>query len=491
MNRWWVVPCAVLAFAAAAFAVDPTVVRQHVDEQWIRNSLDRDVARPFADVGQRANGFFRADIGDHWTVPASPSLGLQMSQGRSIYAMDVASRWLAGDPAYANTARYATMAAKGCDFLLQYDRSPVGGWYWGFNANGTVPTDNTWDKYSANQSIGIAAVGMGLARTYGLTGDMTYWNAAKDAWNVLDTRLRDAWGNPTAGKVYNFSGEIVSSSENRPNMNHLMHTFETLQHMYAVAPAADKQTFGDALREWGNDLVNNAYRDRPGYSNQGYFPDVFDRDPTTGAFVAPAIVYQASNPSDPANTRRFTGGQVNCGHSIETAFFLSRGVELLEANGQISADEAEAWLTAAEKTLNYAIATGYDGERHVLYAIADYDGNLRAGQTIAEGAKPDAWMTLELLRATMHWAAVRGRSDLWDEFDAALAMAQVHMIDAADGGWCAYDRFNDGKSSTWGGPYHDAMFYDEALRLVTIPEPATLALLACGAAMLVRRRRRA
>ncbi len=72
----------------------------------------------------------------------------------------------------------------------------------------------------------------------------------------------------------------------------------------------------------------------------------------------------------------------------------------------------------------------------------------------------------------MHYAARRGRDDLWEPFERFLAMVKDGFLDAEYGGWFgAYDpkrpgqRDGGSKGSVWKVGYHAGGMYAEALRL--------------------------
>lgn len=557
----------VFAVAGVASAQSASL---HIDGDWFRQSLERDIAAPFTDFvlvkndiyhsGQLAAkaGFFRSEMLDSWVVPQIPSgtelikRSLQMNQGRYIYSASVGYRWLNGESGFANTERYRQAASLASDFIIANGKDNVnGGWFWGFRADGQKDAtggpniaNSSWDHYDTKKTIGHAAILTGLSRTYEITNNSNYWNAAKDVWNTIDTQLRDSYGWPMNGVSRDFSTLEVTPTKptternhipDRPDMNVMMHTFESLQAMYIAAPSAEKAQVGQKLRDWGNFLMNNCYMDMPGQPNKGIFPEKFmsvRQDQNHNWVASPtwqpilsdySYTYEKYNSTtklwEPKTKLMDGDDYTNLGHSIETTYFVSRAVELLEANGHISAAEKNDWLTKAAKVIRFCLDSGYKP-----YTYTDKNGVSRTLNGLIETASfagvadnkaPGTWPQLEMMRAVAHWAVVRGgaaggglsEDDLWEYFDETLAMATgqspflnitgqwAHFMDPQDGGWNGFlaegYTSTSGKAGDWGGPYHDAMFYDEMLRLLSlasVPEPGAVGIVAFASLFLLRRR---
>ena len=290
--------------AATPCQAQVKAIDQHISSTWVLNALKNYVDAPkITNNEQWSNGFWRTD-----TASPPRTSSLLMSQGRDTYVMATASKWL-GNSQY----NYIGAATKGCDFLLNdcWD-STYGGYYWGFNYNGTIPTDDYWNPYHDKSAIGHAAVMLAMASTYQQTGNIKYWNAAVQAWNVIDTNLRSST-NPSGildSKVRDFSSVGGDPYVNKtrpipPNLNGIMHTFESLLTMYMDAPAADKQTFYNKTLDLGNFMTQQLFANQAGYTDRGYIADKWNDSNWTPLSIA-------------------DGGYVNFGHNIETGFLLSR-----------------------------------------------------------------------------------------------------------------------------------------------------------------------
>ncbi len=489
----------------AIFALTPSSlfageISSHIDRDWLLNSLQYDILGQMPDVAVMDNGFVRTDVGDGWSVSGDPTgNGLQMSQGRTGYTLGMASRQLQGVVSSSRLQEINNACTRVSDYILNNGITSHGGYYWGFNYDGSIPESGSYDQYDSNYALGIAAVGMAMANAYQVSGQSQYYQGVTDAWNVIDQNMRDSWGNPISAMEPDFSDILQGSNqETRPNMNHLMHTLEMLRATYEVAPAGDKAAWGQELSQWTGYLMDECYRDRPGYANHGYWSDIYEVNPSTGAMEVPA------------------DGYVNAGHSLETAYFVSRTVEMLQADGVIDNATAQSWLDKAGKVVDYCVNTAYapytyqeDGQNKtafVLFEKADFDGNLDPGQN------PGSWQQCELMRALAHFATLRGQAgdlteaEMWAIFDQILLVATgqapglgiegetAHFMDMEDGGWVRWTddgTSTSGRLGSWGGSYHEGMLYDELLRLETVPEPASLSLMGLGAIALLRKRRRA
>ena len=143
-------------------------------------------------------------------------------------------------------------------------------------------------------------------------------------------------------------------------------------------------------------------------------------------------------------------GYFELGHQFEWAFLLSHAVDK---------GFPKQYLAIAERLLNYGVKVAYDQEEGGIFSRGDYDNQA------AKGPK-GWWEQCESLRALMHWAALRGRGDLWPIFDKSLAFAKKNLIDDQFGGWFYSTARRTGKGSVWQAGYHVSGMYQEALRLL-------------------------
>ena len=146
------------------------------------------------------------------------------------------------------------------------------------------------------------------------------------------------------------------------------------------------------------------------------------------------------------------GGYVDLGHQVEWAYLLSAGVER---------GLPDAYLDVAKRLIDYVLAVGYDREKGGIFERADYDGKIILQRKLW-------WPQCELLRTLMHFAAKRGRSDLWGRYEDSLDFVKREFLDEMNGGWytqpkadCARENCLDVQAE----PYHITTMHLEALRL--------------------------
>jgi len=259
----------------------------------------------------------------------------------------------------------------------------------------------------------------GLAHALRVTRDQRYGQAALETWQEIGRQFADGRGGFRAGTTRDFAKTLLDN-------NPIMHLFEAL---LALHDAMGSEAARDGARKVGDFVV---YRLLQGQSDGGAFiPELYD-----GAW----------NPLTPEQ-----GGYVDVGHQFEWAFMLSaageRGINPI-------------YPQVAERLLKYAIKFGYDG----------YNGG--AFTRITEESQVDRrkgyWQQAELLRALMHHAARRGRSDLWGDVSQTLELLRSEFVDAEHGGWYGAPKQECLKSECGNRQpdgYHMTGLHLEAMRL--------------------------
>ena len=402
------------ACGAGAALPDPAVIAQHIDAQWFRQSLIQDNLAHWLSATKTPNGFFQTTLDRQWR-PRGQQTGTLVTQNRLIFDLAVGYD-LTGDPAYLQGLK------SGADFLLNnfYDNQ-YGLWYWSVSSTGAVASD-------VKDSYGQAFTVFGLSHAYRETGDQRYLDAALQTWDLVNARLRDSYGGLKAQTSRDFSTASGSNTQNP-----MMHLFEAGLALYDASGSAAvfSQTQGLA-----DHIFTTMYQPEGGYLPEAY---------TTNWQPAPA------NQS----------GRIDVGHQFEWAYLLSVGV---------SRGMPASYLDLGQQLLNYGLAHGYDTADGGIWTNCNYDG------TVRDTSVKSWWQQAELLRALMDYAALHGRSDVWDEFDQSLAFVKQNIIDSQYGGWFAdYTPSATGghastdKGSIWKAGYHEAGMYREALRLAAIP----------------------
>jgi mannose/cellobiose epimerase-like protein (N-acyl-D-glucosamine 2-epimerase family) len=382
-----------------------------------------------------------------------------IAQSRAIYINVEAYR---NAPAN-DRARFLSAVQRGADYLLGKAVDPTlytgnpGGMWWGLQPDGVSPPVHTTpiggtvprykDAYGQVQSL------FALAQAYSITGDADHLNGAFKQLDVWNGQFADTANGP--GAFLPTANENYTQRVGNRNLDYMTHAFEALLALNDATPAADPRKAGLAtqITDIGNFITTRMYRDAAGSTTTGYIPWWYDAN---------------WNPSsDP--TQQFS----TPGHNFEMAYLLSRAVER---------GFNASWLNVADKLVAYTLKYSFNNDP----ASSQY-GAVPHEKLAFNGARfntsPDNliwWQSSEAARTLLHFAVVRGRSDLWDEYDAASAFIKNHFIDPLYGGWFTYlspttllPNTTD-KGTVWTGGYHEAMLDAERIRLSTGDVVATL-----------------
>lgn len=379
-----------------------------------------------------------------------------ISQARAIYINVEAYR----NASAADQARFRNAVQRGADYLLakavdpsNYNGKP-GGMWWGLQPDGVSPPIHTTAIYGTaprhKEAYGQVQALFALAQAYSVTGDIDHLNGALkqlDVWNgqFADTAAGAGAFLPTANE--NYTQRVAMR-----NLDYMTHALEALLTLNDVLPASDprKATVTTQVTNVGNFITTRMYRDMAGSTTTGYLPWFYDAQ---------------WNPPADAGQQYTTPG-----HCFEVAFLLSRAVERgFNAN----------WLNVANKLLAFSVQYGFDNVPTSPTYSAVLDEKLKLDGT-RFNQTPDNliwWQSSEAARTLLHFAVVRGRTDLWDEYDAATAFIQNHFIDPTYGGWFTYlnpSTFvptDTNKGTVWTGGYHETMLDAERIRVA--PSDAT------------------
>lgn len=384
------------------------IVRDHIDTTWFSKML-ADETEHWLKAAATPSGFFQVTLDREWR-PVGQQIATLTSQNRQIYVMAT------GYDLTGNTV-YLEAVKKGADFLLANFRDgKYGGMFYSVSPDGKVVEDR-------KDSYGTAFAIFGLSHAARVSGETRYKQAALETWSDMKKYLRDTAGFYKAGTTRDFSQRQGTNSQNP-----MMHLFEALLALHDAT--GSKEVYKDA-QDHGDSMFTKLFQE-----GGGYLPEVYDDD------WVPLPVS--------------TNGRIDIGHQFEWAFLLSRAVEK---------GFHPKYLTIGERLLAYGMKVGYDRENGGIFSTSDYDGNSDKGPK-------SWWQQNELLRAIIHYAALRDHPGLWEPFDQSLAFVKQNFIDTQYGGWYAsYDpvKTREGRALYKGRPeqvgYHVCGMYAEALRL--------------------------
>jgi mannose/cellobiose epimerase-like protein (N-acyl-D-glucosamine 2-epimerase family) len=458
-----------LAVSAAlnASALDATAVRADLVnfvDLWNGGQQGRNGTSGMGVYATNWDGLFRANL-DQQFQPVVNTYTNDMTviaQSRAVYINVEAYR----SAPVTDRARFLNAVQRGADYLLgksvdpnTYNGKP-GGLWWGLQPDGVSPPTHTTpiggtqprykDAYGQVQSL------FALAQAYSITGDVDHLNGAFKQLDVWYGQFADAANGP--GAFLPTANENYTQRIGNRNLDYMTHAFEALLTLNQVTPASDPRKAGLSaqITNIGNFITARMYRDAAGSTTMGYLPWWYDAQ------------------WSPSTT---TGQQYSTpGHNFEVAFLLSRAVE----QGFNS-----AWLNVADKLVAYTLRYGFDD-----VPTSPTYGSVLPEEMKFDGSRLDPtpnnlvwWQESEAARALLHFATVRGRTDLLDEYEAASAFIQNHFIDPSYGGWYQYlnpttlQPTTTDKGTVWTGGYHEAMLDAERIRLaalsdVTLPAAA-------------------
>jgi mannose/cellobiose epimerase-like protein (N-acyl-D-glucosamine 2-epimerase family) len=434
--------------------VDPTSVRndlvQFVD-LWNGGTSGRSGTAGMGTYSTTWDGLFRTNLDRQFNrVHYYTDDQTIISQSRAIYINVEAYR----NASAADRSRFGAAAQKGADYLLSHAVDPKtyggkpGGLWWGLQSDGVSPPTHTTQIFGtlprSKDAYGQVQAIFALAQAYSVTHDVDHLNGAFAQLNVWNTQFADSAAG--AGAFLATASEDYSKRLDTRNLDYMTHALEALLVLNEATPASDPRRIQLAaqITNIGNFITTRMYRDAAGSTTMGYLPWYYDA--------------QWKPSADPQ--QQF----MTPGHNLEVAFLLSRAVEQgFSAN----------WLSVANKLVSFALKYGYDNSpTSPTYGAVRYE-RLKFDGTPFGTTPQDLvwWQTSEAARTLVNFAVVRGRSDLWDEFDASTAFINNHFIDSTYGGW--FTALNPStlaptttnKGTVWTVGYHETMFAAEELRL--------------------------
>lgn len=397
--------CAIMLAAGCGSDHD---IRTRVDGDWHGRTLEKDHLRHWLKALPTASGFFNSAVTRNWRA-IDPQPGDLVGQTRGIYVM-ATGHTLTGDPAYLQQVKLGT------DFLLEHFHDPRhGGWFEAVAPDGKLKNGN---KRLYSQAFAIFA----LAHAYRATQDKRYLDAALQTWEKIRLHYADGRGGFRAGMNRDFTQTKLDNSQNP-----IMHLFEALLALYQASGSREAIEGAEIIAKFV------AYRLLEGLPDgTARIPELYDEQwrPLPGVL----------------------GGHIDIGHQFEWAFLFSTAAD---------AGLNPIYTGVAERLLNFALAKGMvGGEQGVITSITP------EGKT---NHFRGYWQQAEALRAVMHHAAVRGRSDLWGQVTQLTEYIRAEFLDEINGGWYSAsasecrkgqcpDRQPDG--------YHMTALHLESLRLV-------------------------
>lgn len=382
-------------------------VEKHIDREWFRQQLLEELER-YRTIVPSPNGFLKPNLDRQWRVLPVQYATL-VSQTRLLFVQSTGYR-------VTNHPDFMRAAQRGGEFILTHFRDrEFGGWFRRVSPVGELQ-DDAKDSYSHAFAI------FGLVHAWRATGDERFRQAALETWQVMKEHLRDGEVFIKPRTTRDFAQVKGTNSQNP-----MMHLFEALLDLYAATES--KVVFEDA-KALADAIYGRLFQDAG-----GYLPELFDAD-------------WAPLPED-------KGGRVEVGHQFEWAFLLSQAVD---------AGFPRRYLEIGHRLIDYGMKVGYDSGSAGIFSRATY-----SGKSVPQ--PKGRWQQCEFLRAIIHYAARRGRDDLWRPAEETLAFVKQNFIDKEYGGWFrTYDPATPRapklthKGTEWMAGYHVTNLHLEALR---------------------------
>jgi len=386
-------------------------IKKHIDHEWLRTSLVNGLTDYWLKASIMPNGFIQENLDREWKPWGDQREASLNGQGRQLYSMAI------GYEMSHNDKRYLEGVTKAADFLMKMHDDQHGGYF-----NRTTPDLKVLDD---NKTGFTSFVIYSLATAGRVTKDQRYLTAAMQAFHEVRDKMRDG---PflTATKNRDFSGPGARGGGGGragkgggpakdggapppggpqaakggggfggPGGHSLnVHMFEALLGLYDATKSKEV---------WDEITAELTAMEKLYDYNLGYLPEGFDKDwkPTGGGGANGGA------------------GRMNTGHLFEWASLFSRAVEL-------GADPK--FIELGSRSIDLGLKNGYN------QAVGGLGGVNAQGQP----SQMLWWPQCEVLKATAHYAILRGRSDLWPVFEKTLAFVKTNYFDTKDGGWFEY-----------------------------------------------------
>jgi mannose/cellobiose epimerase-like protein (N-acyl-D-glucosamine 2-epimerase family) len=383
-------------------------IRKHLDRDWVRKSLVTDLLDHWVKAAVMPNGFIQENLDRQWKPWGEQREASLNGQGRVLYTLAIGYEVSGGDK------RYLDALTRGADFLLKMHDDQYGGYY-----NRVTPDLKVIDDTKGGfQSFAIFS----LAHAARVTKNQKYAKAAMDAFHELRAKMSDGpfitgnfkrdfsgpaprgagFGGPGGGRGAGGRSGAGAPGGAAPG---------------APAPGAGQQGRGGFNAPGGHGLNVHMFEALLGLYEATRSKEVWDVIQAQLDVMAKVYNYDLGYLSESydANWKPTGTPGGNAGHLFEWASLLSRAVEL-------GADPKFIEL----------------GSRNLDLGLKSYNKEVGGlGGRNASGAPSNMlwWPQCEVIKATAHYAILRGRSDLWPYHQQTLDFVKKTYLDTEYGGW--------------------------------------------------------
>jgi cellobiose epimerase len=377
-------------------------IHKNLDRAWVKKAFVNDMMEHWLTASVMPTGFIQENLDREWKPWGTQREASLNGQGRVLYTLAAAYE-VSGDK------RYLDAMTKAADFLLKMHDDEFGGYY-----NRVTPELKVIDDTKGGfQSFAIFS----LAHVGRVSKNQKYTKAALDAYHELKAKMSDGpfisgnfkrdfsgpaprgagFGGPGGRGAGGRGGAGASAGAAAPQGlppgggfqlapgGHRLdvHMFEALLGLYEATKS--KEVWTTITAEM--DVMAKVYD-----YDRGYLSESYD-----------------------ANWKPTGNPAANPGHLFEWASLLSRAVEL-------GADSRFIEL----------------GSRNLDMGLKSYNkevGGLGGRNTSGEPSNMLWWPQCEVIKATAHYAILRGRSELWPVHQQTLDFVKKTYLDTEFGGW--------------------------------------------------------
>lgn len=375
-------------------------IAKHIDREWVKKSLVNGLLDYWVKFSVMPSGFIQENLDRQWKPWGEQREASLNGQGRVLYTFAIGYEVSGGQKSYLDAI------TKSADFLLKMHDDQNGGYF-----NRTTPDLTVIDDSKGGfQSFAMFS----LAQAARVTKNQKYAKAAMDVFHELKAKMPDG---PFISGNFNrdFSGPAPRTGRGgpvgAPGPGGAPGTAPG-------APAgADQQGRGGFGAPSGHRLDVHMFEAILGLYEATHSQEVWDMITAQLDRMAKLYDYDLGYlpESYDADWKKTGNPSANPGHLFEWASLFSHAVEL-------GADPKFIQL----------------GSRNIDLGLKSYNkavGGL--GGTNAAGAPALMlwWPQCEVIKASAHYAILRGRSDLWPYYQQTLDFVKKTYLDSQYGGW--------------------------------------------------------
>lgn len=368
-------------------------IREHVDRDWVKNTLVHGLLDYWLKYSIEPNGFIQENLDRHWRPWGTQREASINGQGRQLYTMAIGYE-VTRDKAYLDDL------TRGMDFLMRMRDEEYGGYYDRVTPDLKVINDNK-TGFSSFALYSLATAGR-------VTGNKKYLDAAMVFFREVRDKMRDgpfigsgsytrdfmkpapnpfgggrggARGSAAGATGRQGGGSGAMFAARRHGIN--LHMFEALLGLYEATKSEEVWYEIDSELK----AIERLYD-----YDRGYLPEGYDEN-----------WKPVGNPS------------ANPGHLFEWASLLSHAVEL-------GADPRYLAL----------------GSRSIDLGLKSYNDSVGGLGGVGPDGQPTQmlwWPQCEVIKATANYAILHGRSELWPYFHKTLDFVKKEYFDTEGGGW--------------------------------------------------------